>query len=251
MDLKELSQNSSNARHPWEVARAQFFDRQIQRISSPDGRAVRALDIGSGDTWLARSLLSQLPLGSTMDCVDSSFTPDQLKVFTEARLGIRAWNQIPPDTRYDLITLLDVVEHVKDDRKFLSDIVKSQLASGGRIVISVPAYQCLFSSHDVWLEHFRRYSPSAGRRLVSDCGLTLETEGTLFHSLLYPRLITKIVERIKAPKRVAGVAAWSRGPVLTGAIQSVLQLDWQTSELLRGFGITIPGLSWWCVCRKD
>ena len=58
---------------------------------------------------------------------------------------------------YDLIILLDVVEHIKDTDKFFRSINKI-LADEGHIVISVPAYKSLWSEHDVKLKHFRRYT---------------------------------------------------------------------------------------------
>ena len=58
---------------------------------------------------------------------------------------------------YDLIVLLDVVEHIEDTSNFFKSINKI-LSKEGHIVISVPAYESLWSEHDVRLKHFRRYT---------------------------------------------------------------------------------------------
>lgn len=208
------------------------------------------MDMGSGDTWLAKRLLWYLPKGSSMDCIDLSYTPEQRQKFTDPQFKVRALNQVPTEAKYDLMTLLDVVEHVQDDHTFLSGLVNSHLAPGGMIVISVPAYQSLFSSHDVWLEHYRRYSPSEGRRLVESCGLEIIEDGGLFHSLLYARILAKLKEKIQSKAPQHGVSKWQGGPGLTGFIRSILDMDWHVSESLRKMGIKVPGLSWWCVCRK-
>ncbi len=55
--------------------------------------------------------------------------------------------------------MLDVIEHVEDDVGFVRDVVDGSLAPGGWVLVSVPAYQSLFSSHDRALKHFRRYAP--------------------------------------------------------------------------------------------
>ncbi|MDB5189498.1 MAG: hypothetical protein JWL82_455 [Parcubacteria group bacterium] len=58
---------------------------------------------------------------------------------------------------YDCISLLDVLEHIEDDAGFLAR-AKNSLAPGGLLLISVPAFQFLWSVHDVEHQHFRRYT---------------------------------------------------------------------------------------------
>ena len=58
---------------------------------------------------------------------------------------------------YDLIVLLDVVEHIENTTEFFNSINRI-LSKEGHIVISVPAYESLWSQHDVRLKHFRRYT---------------------------------------------------------------------------------------------
>lgn len=63
------------------------------------------------------------------------------------------------DKQYDLVTALDVLEHVKNDSVALSEMCRV-LKPGGYLLITVPAYGFLWSNHDVVLHHFRRYSLS-------------------------------------------------------------------------------------------
>ena len=60
---------------------------------------------------------------------------------------------------FDLITLLDVLEHIENDQEFLKNL-KSYLKRGGFLLITVPAYKFLWSEHDEALGHFRRYTAS-------------------------------------------------------------------------------------------
>lgn len=59
--------------------------------------------------------------------------------------------------KYDLIVLLDVLEHINDYDSFLKSLSNS-LKDNGIGILSVPAYQSLFSKHDIDLKHFRRYN---------------------------------------------------------------------------------------------
>jgi len=59
--------------------------------------------------------------------------------------------------RYDIIFLLDVIEHIKDDYSFIQDIL-FHLKPGGYIIINVPALQQFYSHYDLMVSHQRRYS---------------------------------------------------------------------------------------------
>jgi len=68
-------------------------------------------------------------------------------------------------TCYDLIVMLDVLEHIEDSYNFMNK-VSGILNVDGTIILGVPAYQSLWSSHDEQLKHFRRYNWNT---IYSDC----------------------------------------------------------------------------------
>lgn len=73
------------------------------------------------------------------------------------------------DESFHVLTMLDVLEHLSDDRRAL-DEVRRVLKPGGALVFSVPAYQHLWSAHDEALHHFRRYEYRDLRRLLIESG---------------------------------------------------------------------------------
>jgi hypothetical protein len=243
MDLTE--RRAGAARHPWELARGGFFVRLV--IDSTRG-PVDVLDLGAGDGWFAERLLQQLPAGSTITCWDINYTPDDL---TEALpVGVTR-TALRPDRTFDVVLLLDVVEHVADDDGFLRDIAVPLLATAGVLVFSVPAYQALFSSHDEFLGHHRRYSPTAARRLL-ERHLAVDREGPLFMSLLPPRAAGVGIERLRRRSGWTpdpeGVGGWTGGPAVTRAITGVLNGDARLGSALASKGFRLPGLSYWAVC---
>ena len=94
---------------------------------------------------------------------------------------------------YDLIAMLDVLEHLDEDRAALVSLA-ARLKPGGRILITVPAHPWMWSAHDEVNHHKRRYTRRTLAAVVADAGLKLETM-RWFNSLLFP---------LAAAARVAG-----------------------------------------------
>src|SRR4051812_37985562 len=71
-----------------------------------------------------------------------------------------------------LVTMLDVLEHVKNENDILQKIRRT-LSADGYVLVTVPAYQFLWSEHDVALHHFRRYTVSRLRDVLKENGFHL------------------------------------------------------------------------------
>jgi SAM-dependent methyltransferase len=98
-----------------------------------------------------------------------------------------------PRKHYDLIAVLDVVEHIEDDVAALKAMADC-LAPGGKILIAVPAHAWLWSAHDVVNHHHRRYSKATLKTAIETAGLKPEKLG-YFNALLFP---------LAAAARIAG-----------------------------------------------
>ncbi len=96
---------------------------------------------------------------------------------------------------FDLVCLLDVLEHVDDDEAALSAVAK-RIKPGGLAVVTVPAYQWLYGSHDRLHHHYRRYSAGHLRRKAAVAGLRVLRLG-YFNTLLFP-----LIAAVRLCKRV-------------------------------------------------
>jgi 2-polyprenyl-3-methyl-5-hydroxy-6-metoxy-1,4-benzoquinol methylase len=251
MDLSERPKQAG-ARHPWEKARFRFFHDVLGHARLPSN-APRVLDAGAGDAWFSSQLLEGLGASARITCWDAEYSDavmSELRTTTPSQIEFRRER---PETPFDLVMLLDVLEHVEDDRAFLRTIVKTNLDDDGAVLISVPAWQILFSSHDTRLRHFRRYSPDACRNVILDAGLRILRQGGLFHSLLVPRAAQLAKEKLFKAANVDAPPTldWNAGQLVTHAVDTALQVDNLISHRLADAGIEMPGMSWWALCKKS
>jgi SAM-dependent methyltransferase len=263
MDLREVP-TTAHTRHPWEVARAHFFrDLLVERKVLPETRAV--LDIGAGDGYVAQILAEVLPPRASLVCVDAHYEDTHLRTLPIETGGSISFTRDAPSGPFDLLLLIDVVEHVSNDELFVRGHL-ARLRPDGFVLVSVPAWQSLYSAHDVALGHFRRYRPRQLRELLTSVGLAIDSSGGLFHSLLFPRAVTVAGERLRGihyarpavalrhdlgdPREWHGVGGWSGGRALTRCVSSVLAADNALSAELARRSFALPGLSAWALARK-
>jgi SAM-dependent methyltransferase len=246
MDLRERTTGrvGTAGRHPWELARARFFRRLIGR-STDVGAVRRVLDVGAGDGWFAQELLPDLGPAAEVVCWDVNYRSEDLATPAGARLTRTNGR---PDGPFDLVLLLDVLEHIEDDEAFLAGDVVPLMALGGTAVVSVPAHPSLFSDHDRMLQHHRRYRPAELRALLGR-HLDVVDRGSVFASLLAPRALSVLGERAGRHHDPTGVGAWTAGPAITSALTAVLDADAAATAGLSRHGLPVPGLSTWAVAR--
>lgn len=249
MDLSERPDRAF-ARHPWEKARFRFFHDVLASVSWP-ANGPRVLDVGAGDAWFSSQLLGGLGNSARITCWDAEYNDavlTDLRYWAPEQIEFRSDR---PDSRFDLVMLLDVLEHVEQDLDFLRTIVETNLEPNSVVLISVPAWQTLFSSHDTRLRHYRRYSPEACRRVIEAAGLTITRHGGLFHSLLAPRAAQVLKEKVLGADLSARpeTLEWKAGALVTRAVDTALHVDNFISHRLADVGIDVPGMSWWALCR--
>ncbi len=179
--------------HWWFVARRRILSEVIRRVIRPR-KGARVLEVGCG-TGHNLTMLGQFGAldACELDAVARGMASDRLgRPVLEARLPDLSMFRAGS---YDLVALLDVLEHVPDDLGSLKAIRKL-LKPGGALLLTVPANKWMWSAHDVAHHHFRRYTKGELGRLLSQAGYELQLH-SYFNSLLFPliaaaRLIGKL-----------------------------------------------------------
>lgn len=106
-----------------------------------------------------------------------------------------------PEEPFDLVVLLDVLEHIEDDRAALRRLA-GLLAPGGALLATVPALPILWSAHDEANDHFRRYRRGELGRRLEDAGLVPERLHFFFGWIVALLLVRRVLPRGRRPYRV-------------------------------------------------
>lgn len=168
--------------HWWYTARRDILADFLAREGHLP-RDARILEIGCGTGH-------NLPMLAAFGTVDAIEIDPAAREIASARLGKPVGAAPLPDLTgvergsYDLVAVLDVVEHIADDVAALKAMAAC-LKPGGKILITVPAHQWMWSAHDVVNHHHRRYSKASLAAAIRAAGLEPRKLG-YFNSLLFP-----------------------------------------------------------------
>lgn len=169
-------------KHFWYVARREILKTLLQRFIDGDYADKKVLDLGAGtgrNVVFFSELFPQI--------VGAEFSPVARKI-AQQKYNLNLIDCIIPDKlpeqKFDLILMLDVLEHIKDDEKAVKKVLE-RLEEGGCLLITVPAYQFLWSFHDVKNHHYRRYNKKLLAEVVLCAGGKIEFI-SYFNSLLFP-----------------------------------------------------------------
>jgi hypothetical protein len=262
MDLVEAKERGfhEGVRHPWEMARIAVVSELVRRHVELERDAV-VMDVGCGDTFVVEQLAADCP-GALFYAIDTAFTPELIERY-RTRLNnarIRPFASLdaiapPLEKPVALVLLMDVLEHIEDDTGFLAALLnRPAVGLHTKFLITVPAYQALFCSHDVFLGHHRRYSKPLLRKRLEASGLRVIDIGYFFFTLLPVRLVQVIKERLLGlkPGRISsGLVTWNGGPARAAILREALVLDARVSLGLSKLGIRLAGLSSYAICTKS
>ncbi|HXQ44725.1 MAG TPA: methyltransferase domain-containing protein [Acidimicrobiales bacterium] len=149
-----------------------------------------------------------------------------------------------PAGQFDLLLACDVLEHVQDDRGALAELHRVA-TGGGHLIITVPAYQWMWTEHDVQLHHVRRYTLPVLRDRVVGSGWDV-VHATYFNSILLPAVAAaRVVSRLSSRR---GHTDLDRTPAL---LNRALELPLKLEAALITRGVRFPaGVSIGLVCRR-
>jgi SAM-dependent methyltransferase len=239
--LYELETHEVEERHWWYRGRREVIAEALARLDLPP--APEILDAGCGS---GRNMVELARVGAVTGVELADASAQRARQRNVGSVVQGSVTDLPfEDDSFDLAVCLDVIEHLDDDRAALREL-RRVIRPGGKLLVTVPAYQWLWSEHDEVNHHRRRYTKRTLLTAVSDSGWDVEST-TYFNSLLLPlaiayRSLSRVLRSRDEPASDLG-----RTP---GRLNSLLErpLHWEARVIAHGRRIP-AGLSLLAVLR--
>src|SRR6267154_383221 len=229
--------------HWWYVGRRRIIASWVERVCRDLGKPrPRILDVGCG-TGANLQMLAQFGAAEGVDVSAEALDFCRARGLDEVKQG--AAESLPfADASFDLVTGLDVVEHLDDDIAGLREMCRV-LSPDGRAVLFVPAFMFLWGVQDDISHHRRRYTLTELKQKLRAAGLTVERASYANITFFVPILIGRVM------MRVTGLRPDSENNITIGALNGLLGKvlgaeSWWLRRMSFPFGVSII-----CVARRD
>jgi SAM-dependent methyltransferase len=217
----ERQTHEAEDRHWWYRGRRTVLDGVIAQLGVP--KPARILDAGCGS---GRNMVELGRLGAVTG-IELSATSVALARGRDAGEVIAGSVLEMPfaDDSFDLAVSLDVIEHLEDDLAALRELRRA-VAPGGVLLVTVPAYQWLWSGHDELNHHHRRYTRHSLQQVAEQAGWT-QLRTTYFNSLLLPAAIAlRVLDRVnRARTTESSLDLWVPPEPLNWLLERPLALE--------------------------
>ncbi|MFA5160820.1 MAG: methyltransferase domain-containing protein [Elusimicrobiales bacterium] len=250
--------------HPWELSKSEMA---LSVLNSHAGSRKLFIDFGAGAMYFAARMAEQW--NCEVFAADAAYENNDIPIPDSRIKIVRSLDELPSG-RASAVALMDVMEHVEHNGDMLRNCVRL-LEDGGCLYVTVPAFAHLFSQHDVFLKHLRRYDRKTLLKEFDAVSEQLELkECFYFYASLYVlRLAAVIAEKCRSKagntaehsdfchKKTGCWAGFSQiawafpeRHWLTIMLKYVLNADFMLCRFLAHLHLTMPGLSVCLVYRK-
>jgi 2-polyprenyl-3-methyl-5-hydroxy-6-metoxy-1,4-benzoquinol methylase len=174
VDLREAGCGVDTRTHWYYRTKRRPLDRYVAKILTTHTHGIDIVDIGAGSGVFSDGLIDRFSHRIRgVVRVDLHYAEvGQIQDTRLARGVIEVRRDLPDTINGAVVLLMDVLEHVPDDRGFLESVVAT-CTGRNRVFITVPAFESLWSGKDEFLGHYRRYSLAALRSMATACHVTI------------------------------------------------------------------------------
>ena len=182
-------------RHWWWRAREAILLRQIAALTQGRRPPLRILDVGCG----AGLFFDALQSFGHVEGIESDGSAVARAGKWRSRIHVGNLDaSFKPAAPYDVILMLDVLEHVPRPGDVLRQS-RAVLEPDGFVLVTVPAFNWLWTRHDELNHHVRRYTAAEMQEVVADAGLAPVHAKYFFQSLIVPKLVVRLREFLFSP----------------------------------------------------
>ncbi|MCB2409191.1 class I SAM-dependent methyltransferase [Hymenobacter lucidus] len=196
----EQAYHQLEEQHWWFVARREAVFALIRQLNLPLDARILEIGCSGGPLLLALRAAGYQNL-SGIDVSEAGIRVAQSRGLTN--VAVMDGTQLTfPDNSFDLVIASDVLEHIDDQHQALSEW-KRVLRPQGQLMLFVPAFNALWSSHDDVNYHFRRYSVPELKQVVQQAGLRVQRTSYWNSTLFLPAAMVRVLTRAIGSNRKA------------------------------------------------
>jgi SAM-dependent methyltransferase len=216
----ERQTHQAEDRHWWYRGRRHVLDRLIGGLALP--APARVLDAGCGS---GRNMVELARLGPVTGVELSHTSVELARARGVGEVVEGSVLDMPfADDSFDLAVSLDVIEHLDDDLGALRELRRT-VAPGGTLLVTVPAYQWLWSGHDEINHHRRRYTRRSLQTVAERAGWR-QARTTYFNSLLLPvAIVLRVLDRVNTKTTESSLDLWVPPEPANSLLERPLDLE--------------------------
>ncbi|QWD37529.1 class I SAM-dependent methyltransferase [Polynucleobacter paneuropaeus] len=235
MDLKEVEQIQNVESHWYYLSKARAV-----LAACAKHNITGILDIGAGSGFFSKFILRSTAAKFSC-CVDIAYPQE----FEELDFGkVISYKRSIESTQANLILFMDVLEHVEDDLGLLREYIE-KTPDNSIFVITVPAFMSLWSDHDEFLGHKRRYKLAQIEQVIKNSGLNM-ISGNYYFASIFPLvyLIRSIRRYLKINEKQSHLKDSYR--FVNSLLLFICKVELSLTSINRWFGISVV-----CVASKQ
>jgi 2-polyprenyl-3-methyl-5-hydroxy-6-metoxy-1,4-benzoquinol methylase len=236
MDLKEINNIDTDIDNHWYYqSKANAIEQLLSNVQTNT-----IIDVGAGSGFFSQHLLKNTKAKNAW-CVDISYKEEKNLLVGSKEIYYR---HSIGNIEADLVLLMDVLEHVEDDIGLLNSYV-NKVPRGATFLISVPAFHWMWSEHDIFLEHKRRYTLEQIEEVARSAGLII-SKGAYYFGAVMPLAITSrlALKYIKSNQEIKSQLS-NHNPIINKLLAAICYFELSILKYNR-----IGGLTAFCLATK-
>jgi len=179
VDLRETAQHIDQGTHWYYQSKKIPLHQYFSELSKNGIKKI--IDIGAGTGFFSKDLFTHFPQWiKHIQCVDTGY--DEAHCIHHTNENIKFTKVVEDSFDHSLILMMDVLEHIEDEDAFLKSILEKENGNNF-FFLTVPAFQALWSGHDEYLLHHRRYTITSLKQVLTRNGFKIDRMYYMYGSL--------------------------------------------------------------------